>query len=273
MKKNLFYLLIAASILIASCSGANHIKRHTTAENSSTNITVMTYNVHHCNPPEKPGVIDVDATAAVIKQQNAGLVALQEIDVNTRRSGKINEAEQLAAKAGYPSIFFAKAMDYDGGEYGILILSKYPLSETKGYRLPMDSVKGGEQRMLATATVALPNGKTLRFGCTHLEAYNKISRKLQIKEISRIAGETSLPFIVAGDFNANEGSEVINILDKNFTRTCNNCPSTFWEGGETGAIDFIATRPKDTFTVLLHNVVQNKEASDHMPVVAELQLK
>ncbi|MFT4156271.1 endonuclease/exonuclease/phosphatase family protein [Parafilimonas sp.] len=262
-------ILISAFIFITASSGRN-IPVYNAGSN---NVKVITYNVHHCNPPEKAGVIDVNAIAAVIKKQNADIAAVQEIDVNTVRSGKINEAEQLATKAGYKSSFFAKAMDYDGGQYGILILSKYPLTETKAYALPMDSSNGGEQRMLATGTVTLPGGKTFRFGCTHLEAYHKTSRDLQIKEICRIADETSLPFIVAGDFNANEGSDVINTLDEHFMRTCSNCPPTFWEDGETGAIDFIASKPKNAITVLSHNVIQNKEASDHMPVVAELQLK
>ncbi|MBS1747249.1 MAG: endonuclease/exonuclease/phosphatase family protein [Bacteroidetes bacterium] len=236
-------------------------------------ITVMTYNVHHCEPPGKPGTIDVDAIASVIKKQKADVVALQEIDVNTKRSGNINEAALLAKKAGYPSFFFAKAMDFDGGQYGILILSKYLLSDTKAYQLPKDSVNGGEQRMLATGTVNLPGGKSFLFGCTHLEAYHENSRLLQVREICRIAGETDLPFIIAGDFNANEGSSVINILDKNFTRSCSNCPPTFWEDGETGAIDFIASKPKNVFKTLSHVVVQNKEASDHFPVVTVMKFQ
>ena len=266
-RTRLRFLPIAALIFFTFSSGKN-----IPADGArSKAIKIMTYNVHHCNPPEKSNVIDVNAIAAVIKKQKADLVALQEIDINTARSGKINEAELLAKKSGYQHFFFAKAMDFDGGQYGILILSKYPLKDTHAYPLPMDSVKGGEQRMLATGTVTL-RGKTIRFGCTHLEAYNKTSRDLQIKEIVHIANTTSLRFIVAGDFNSNEGGEVINILDENFARTCNDCPSTFWEGGETGAIDFIAFRPKNAFTILSHKVVQNKEASDHMPVVAELQL-
>lgn len=267
--KRLKFILIIAVIFITASSHKN-IRAGDFAGNA---IKVITYNVHHCNPPGKQDVIDVNAIAAVIKKQNADIVAVQEVDINTNRSGKINEAAQLAVKAGYPSFFFAKAMDFDDGEYGILILSKYSLSDTKAYRLPMDSVNGGEQRMLATGTVTLPGGKTFRFGSTHLEAYNKTSRYLQIKEICRIAEETSLPFIVAGDFNSNERSEVINTLDEHFTRTCNNCPPTFGEDGETGAIDFIAFKPKETFAILSHNVVRNKTASDHMPVVAELQVK
>ena len=51
-------------------------------------------------------------------------------DVNTKRDGYINEAAEVAAKAGYKSYRFAKTIDLEGGEYGIVILSKYPLSNT-----------------------------------------------------------------------------------------------------------------------------------------------
>jgi len=261
-------LLVAVIISFVSCAAKK------VQSGGTHTVKVMTYNVHHCNPPEKQGVIDVAATAAVIKSQNADIVAVQEVDVNTGRSGKINQAEQLALKAGYKSFYFAKAMDYDGGQYGVLILSKYPLADTKTHMLPKtEGNKSGEPRVLATATVALPGGKTIQFGCTHLEAYNNASRLLQIKEINRIAGETSLPFMVAGDFNAHEGSEVINTLDQHFARTCNNCPATFSEEEETGTIDFIAFSPKNTFGVVSHKVVPDHKTSDHMPVVAELQFK
>lgn len=270
MYRLLLTLPVAVVVLLFLSFSSGKIQSKATAKDA---IKVSTYNVHHCNPPEKPGVIDVDAVAAVIKKQHADMVAVQEVDVNTGRSGKINQAEQLAAKAGYRFYYFGKAMDFDGGGYGVLILSKYPLTDTTTYSLPKAGDKGGEPRVLAAATVALPNGRSVRFGSTHLEAYNNASRVLQVKEISRIAGDIALPFIVAGDLNAAEGSEVIHILDAHFTRTCNNCPSTFWEGGETGAIDFIAFSSKDAFNVLSHNVVQNKEASDHMPVIAGLQLK
>ncbi|MFT3903782.1 MAG: endonuclease/exonuclease/phosphatase family protein [Niabella sp.] len=261
-------LLVAVIISFVSCAAKK------VQSGGSYTVKIMTYNVHHCNPPEKQGVIDVAATAAVIKSQNADLVAVQEVDVNTGRSGKINQAEQLALKAGYKSFYFAKAMDYDGGQYGILILSRYPLSDTKTYMLPRaEGSKGGEPRVLATATVALPGGKSIRFGCTHLEAYDNNSRLLQVKDINRIARETSLPFIVAGDFNAHEGSEVIKTLDEHFTRTCNNCPATFSEGNAGGVIDFIASAPKDVFKIVSHKVIPDHKTSDHMPVVAELQFK
>lgn len=236
-------------------------------------ITIMTYNVHHCNPPETAGRIDVDAIAAAIKSEHADLVAVQEVDVNTNRSGKINQANLLAEKAGYPHYYFGKAMDYDGGQYGVLILSQYPLSDTQTHQLPKATAANDEPRVLAVATVVLPGGKAIRFGSTHLEAYNKSSRILQVREICRLSENTSLPFIVAGDFNAGEKSEEIRMIDEQFSRTCSNCPPTFQEEGATGAIDYILYRPKNTFQVLSHRVIQNHKDSDHMPVIAKLQFK
>ncbi|HOZ85893.1 MAG TPA: endonuclease/exonuclease/phosphatase family protein [Niabella sp.] len=258
-----------AFFAILSC-GSKKAQKGNQVMNS---LKVMTYNVHHCNPPDKKAVIDVDAIAEVIKKENPDIVAVQEVDVNTKRSGKINQAVLLAEKAGYASFYFGKAMDYDGGQYGLLILSKYPLSDTKTYLLPVAIGKKDEQRVLATATVLIPGNLSFRFGSTHLEAFNKLSRELQIIEINRIAGETMLPMIVAGDFNAFENSSVIKTLDEVFLRTCTNCAKTFDEAGERGAIDFIAIKQKNNpFAVKSHTVIQNTSASDHMPVVVQLEI-
>lgn len=267
--KKLLYGLIAASALLFVVSCGTGKRQPAAGDNHG--IRVMTYNIHHCNPPEREGVIDADAIAAVIAAAGADVVALQEVDVNTGRSGGIDQAALLAEKAGYSDYYFGKAMDYDGGQYGIMILSKYPLSETTTHRLPMAGSEIEEPRVLTAATVSLPGGKTFRFGSVHLEAYNDESRLLQANEICRIAAETEVPFILAGDLNAYEGDEVIRIFDEVFTRTCRDCPPTFDEEGETGAIDFILFHPAGALKVLKHKVIQNREASDHMPVIADLE--
>ena len=261
-------LLIVTLMMFASCGSQKNISKGTAIKE----LKVMTYNVHHCNPPDKKNVIDVDGTAAVIKAQQAAIVAVQEVDVNTDRSGKIDQAALLAKKAGFDFYYFAKAMDYDGGQYGILILSKNPLSDTKTIMLPISENKKDEPRVLALGTVTLPGGSQIRFGCTHLEAYNKTSRMMQIKEINRVANETNIPLIVAGDFNANENSEVIKTLDLTFVRTCTNCPNTFGETNVNGSIDFIAFKKGNPIEVKSHRVVPDKTTSDHMPVVAELRI-
>jgi len=57
-------------------------------EDSSFVLRVLCYNIHHANPPSRPNIIDLDAIANVIKKEQPHLVALQEVDVFTERSGK-----------------------------------------------------------------------------------------------------------------------------------------------------------------------------------------
>ena len=272
MKKILF--LISFITVITSCSQKTqslNLSKISENENAE-NIRVMAYNVHHCNPPSKPGLIDIDAISKAIKDHNPDLAALQEIDVNTGRSGKFNQAEEIAKKLGM-NFFFAKAIDYDGGEYGVAILSKYPISETKINRLPTVASTKGEPRVLATAIITLPNGNTIRFGSTHLDAQkDPVNRKMQIKEINRISAEEKLPFIIAGDFNSAPGSIVINLLDQYFTRTCQQCDFTIPVINPNKTIDFIAFVPKSKFIIQSTHVVPERYASDHLPVVSVLKM-
>ncbi|MBO9617484.1 MAG: endonuclease/exonuclease/phosphatase family protein [Niabella sp.] len=261
----LLLLTVIQVVVFISCRAA--------APADSGFIKFMTYNVHHCNPPSKSGVIDVDAIAAVIKKEKPDIIALQEIDVNTGRSGKINEAALLAEKAGYHSFHFSKTIDFDGGDYGIMILSRYPLSDMETHKLPTDPATGGEPRVLSVATAALPNGKKIRVASVHLDFQGKTNSKLQMTEVNKILGKEKLPVIIGGDFNAAENSETIGLLDKEFTRTCKNCAFTIEEGKEKLAIDFIAYKPGTKFSVIKHQVIAEDYASDHRPVMAELKIR
>ncbi|MEJ7740493.1 MAG: endonuclease/exonuclease/phosphatase family protein [Chitinophagaceae bacterium] len=238
-------------------------------------IRVLCYNVHHANPPSKPNIIDIEAIALVIKQQQPDLVALQEIDVYTERSGKtLHQANELAARTGMKA-YFAKAIDYGGGEYGIAILSKHPMENMKSFPLPTAEGTGGEPRILATAVINLPGNKKIIFACTHMDAQSKdTNRVIQIKKIVDILKQETLPVIIAGDFNADPSTPVIQILDGHFTRTCQTgCGFTIPVNNPSKTIDFIAYSPNSAFTVKQHRVIDEKYASDHLPVFAILDLK
>lgn len=267
LRTTLLFLLV---ITLAACAG--QMKSRTSAKNSPVLIRVMAYNIHHANPPSKPGLIDIDAIAKAIRNQNPDLVALQEVDVNTIRSGKFNQAEEIAKRLGM-SFFFAKAIDHEGGDYGVAILSKYPMNESKIIRLPTEVSTKGEPRILATAKITLPGGKIIRFGSTHLDAQREaVNRELQIKEINRITADEKLPFIIAGDFNAAPGSTVIDLLDQSFTRSCQQCEFTIPVINPNKTIDFIAYTPKSKFSVQSTTVIPERYASDHLPVLGVLQV-
>ena len=243
---------------------------HLAGYGQDKSLTIMTYNIHHANPPAFKDSIDVDAIAQVIVQQRADLVAVQEVDVRTNRSGKdVDEAAELARKTSM-HYYFAKSIDHDGGSYGIVILSKYAIKNPHTHRLPTLEGSGGEPRVLATATIEIEPGRSIVFGCMHLDAQrNDTNRLLQIGAISSILKEEKLPVIIAGDLNAEPSSEVISILDRQLRRTCvEGCGFTIPEDKPTKTIDYIAFSPRAAFKVLEHRVIEQTYASDHLPVVA-----
>ncbi|QIL38247.1 endonuclease/exonuclease/phosphatase [Pedobacter sp. HDW13] len=270
--KNLYLPFLIVALLFSGCSpkiGAG------SAAKSTNRLRVMSYNIHHCNPPtkEKEGTIDVNAIAKAISLQHPDLVALQEVDVNTKRSGNINQAVLLAQKLKM-NFYFAKAIDHDGGDYGVAILSRFPLSAQKTYKLPKNNSARAEQRVFAIATVEIANGKFIRFASTHLDAERaEENRIMQVKEIVKLTAAETLPLLIAGDLNAEPGSETIKLFDAAFTRSCGNCGFTIPVINPKTTIDHIAFKKGNPFNVIYHEVVKERYASDHLPILSVIDLK
>lgn len=239
-----------------------------------TSVRVITYNIRHASPPSKPNVIDIDTIAFVIRKYKPDIVALQEVDVHTGRSGKtLNEAQAIAEKLNM-HYYFGKAIDFDGGEYGIAILSKFPLLNTQTFALPSANEKA-ERRALIMATVKL-NGKNLMsFACTHLDAEEEDdSRLMQIASIDSILSKQKDPVLLAGDLNSEPKSAVIQTLDAKYNRTClSSCSNSFPNIKPNKLIDYIAYRKQDPFVTISHQVLDEPYPSDHLPVLAVLQFK
>lgn len=243
------------------------------AQSKKLTLKVLCYNIHHAAPPSKKDSIDLDAIARAINSRQPDLVALQEVDVHTGRSGPFNQAEELGRKTGLTP-YFIKAIDYGGGEYGVAILSRYPMTSQKRYALPTKEGTGGEPRVLGTATITLPGKREMVFACTHLDAQrDPVNRELQIHAIAEALKSSKLPLIIAGDFNAHPGTGVIDVLDAHFKRTCDPCDFTIPVENPQKAIDFIAFYPQKKFNVKKHEVMPERYASDHLPVYAELILE
>lgn len=268
INRSLICLLIwSVGLFSSGCSGFKRFKQSQTAV-----IKVMSYNIHHGNPPTDENRIDMDAIVRTIRDEDPDIVALQEVDVNVIRSGKMDQAAVLA-KALNMHVFFSKAIDFDGGEYGLAILSRHRLSAQRSYRLNMSADSTAEPRILQSVVVNMPNKPSFVFANTHLDVLNTGNRLLQANQIARIGKQENLPMILAGDWNATLGSPTLEILDQVFTRTCTRCPVTCPEEGVDGAIDFIAYTHKSYFITRNYRVLNNNNSSDHYPIVAEIEVQ
>lgn len=234
-------------------------------------LSVLSYNIHHANPPSLKDSIDLPAIINVIKNSKADLVALQEIDSNTKRSGFGNQAQQIAKALGM-HVFFGKAIDFENGDYGVAILSKFPIVKSLVHHLPSKSDTNGELRVLAMSLIKVADDKLIWFASTHLDSQKEnTNRLLQIQKIIEITKQEVLPVVIAGDFNDVEKSPVIDILDKSFTRTCKSCSPTIPVINPIKAIDFIAFKPKKYFKIKNHSVLPETYASDHLPIMTVLK--
>lgn len=89
--------MLSLPIIFVCGEGGNTASQNDPGVPLADTINVMTYNIHHCNPPSEPDRMDVGAIARIIREQDPDLVALQEVDVKTSRSGKeLDQAKRLA---------------------------------------------------------------------------------------------------------------------------------------------------------------------------------
>ena len=240
------------------------------AENESpTVLRVMSYNIHHGEGTDK--VLDLARTANVIKAWKPDLVAVQEVDRNAQRSNRGDQPKILAELSGMHYVF-GKSIDLQGGDYGLLILSRFPILESKMIHLPQEGQR--EQRGLQITRIGFPdaNGKVIRFANTHL-GLTQSEREPQFARIKELLSDGDEPVILAGDFNARpDNALVVDLLAtwKDATDPALGKNVTPDVQRSFGRIDFIFFRAKDPLKVLEHGTINDTVTSDHMPVFSVL---
>lgn len=223
-------------------------------------LKIMTYNVR--NSKGMDNVMDCRRAAAVIRTQAPDVVAVQELDSMTRRSGGKYILGEIADYTGMNAEYFP-AIEFDGGKYGIGILSKEKPLAVKGYPLPGRE----EERALLVAEF-----EEYVFACTHL-SLTEADRMASLETIGKIAKGCSKPFYLAGDLNDIPGSQFIKALQENFIILNKLESKTFPAPDPDRTLDYIAvwktTAPK--MDVVSREVGNEPVASDHRPVTVLLR--
>lgn len=231
-------------------------------------VKTMTYNIYS---GQLRGIV---AIADVINKVDPDIVGLQEVETKTNKIPE-DVINSLLQKTEMKYYHFAKTHNTDGGEYGNLILSKYPLSDAKTYDLGVIITTGSFPRSLGVVKLEI-DGKEFYFANTHLDHLSDITNKMhQIEKIKEYTKDLDKPIIIAGDFNAVEGSDPLNSLLEKFTLGClnGNCGLTTGTPIPSKAIDFLMFAPADSVTPIAYDVFYDAfTESDHFPVVATFKV-
>ncbi len=232
-------------------------------------LRVLTFNIYH--GATMKGDFDLDLIASVIKKLDPDLVALQEVDFKTARAKKLDLVTELGYRTGM-SPLFGKAMNYDGGEYGEGILSKYSFKSTRVH--PLHYSEGHEPRAALEVEVELGNGTVISFIGTHLDhVKDPGDRIMQAKQINELLEKIENPAILAGDLNALPGSDPIQILSRKWALSdAEGLKPTFPSSEPVRKIDYIMFAPAKLWKVIETRVIDERVASDHSPYFVVLEL-
>jgi endonuclease/exonuclease/phosphatase family metal-dependent hydrolase len=262
MKKLLFILMLSA------CASAPR---------GDDRVRVLTYNIH-AGTDEKSQP-SIPAIAAFINSMNPDIVMLQEVDRRTARSKGEDHLQQLADLTHlHPA--FGKSLDYQGGDYGIAVLSRWPIDSVTVIPLsvePPQERSGGshEPRVGLHARIHAPFG-FLHVVNTHIDPAREGTFRKQevIGLLARIkravpAGE---PMIFGGDLNTRPNTDEISAISLGLTDAWANCGTgieyTFPASKPDRRIDYVFYRQARC----LQAVVPETYASDHRPLFVTLEI-
>ncbi len=232
-------------------------------------LRIVTYNIHHAEGVD--GKLDVDRIVGILRALNPDVVCLQEVDRNLPRTQHMDMPALFAEKLGMP-VVFEPNYRFEGGEYGNAILSKWPIVSHKNHALP--NPENVEPR--GCLQVELLAGQTpVQVFCTHL-GLRAPERAAQAEAIVALLPAKG-PVVLCGDMNENEQGAGMKAFLARLQDTLLPEPAPSWSfpaPKPARRIDYILA--SEAWTAKEGSIVRTPEtavASDHLPLVAVLELK
>jgi endonuclease/exonuclease/phosphatase family metal-dependent hydrolase len=245
----------------------------------------MSYNIHAGTGLDN--VFDLERQATVIETQRPDVIALQEVDVHWGpRSNYVDEAAWLAWRLRM-RIFFGpiyalppERPDAPPREYGLAVLSRYPILQAKNHEItrlstlvpdPVPERTPGFPEVLVNV-----RGARVRVYDTHLDYRNDPSvRRAQVADMMAIMQREPGAKILAGDFNAvPDAAELVPLwtgcgLSDVLTSAGRHSTPTYPADAPRQRIDYVTVSAGVGVRAAW---VPGTTASDHRPVVADVTL-
>ena len=255
------YRLILACLLLASVLPA--------AE--PTVLRVVSYNIHLAGVG-MDGRRDLARQAEVIRALRPDIVLLQEVDRGARRSDRVDAAKVIGDALGMRS-HFAPAIPLQGGDYGNALLTRL---EAAGEDRMVNLGGGAENRvaLLVPLRIPTPSGpREILAGCVHLDFRSDAEMEPNAVRLAALLGDEARPVVFGGDINFWPGTRTLAALEARLVRVTKQGPAaTFPADKPKGEIDHLFVHPAAAWRVRESRVVPEAVASDHRPILAEIEL-
>jgi endonuclease/exonuclease/phosphatase family metal-dependent hydrolase len=281
--------------------------------NSPPRLVVASYNIRYARGPylitgglrRKLGLMSLASRPKHVGQQIAtaakaftegtllprvDVLALQEADMRTKRTGGHHVAKELAEQMnvhwahepselprGVPPVKrewwldFEEPIDlHDSGDTGVALLSRLPMTDVTRIDLPWHECRW-RPRLAIAATISVESQQVRIFNA-HIDPHGPIDGQLaQLEVVAAKAKAATVPTIILGDFNTLSRQKCIEtrtfLESQGYTTTFPTGTATWRGGGLRMHADWIFVRG---VKIERWGVARPLNVSDHWPVWAEI---
>jgi endonuclease/exonuclease/phosphatase family metal-dependent hydrolase len=218
-------------------------------------LKVATFNIRHGKGHD--GVVDLSKILAELKDLQADVIGLQEVDRYNIRSGFADQISVLGSELG---MFWAFSPSLGLGwvQYGNAILSKHPITSAEMHALPGQ----WEARSVLKAVVSVKDVH-VHFFNTHL-GLSAADRMRQMPVLAELLATDGEPAVLMGDFNMVSSHPYMQALPSGWEKVELTGQEAMRPGRE---VDHIYVSGK---TASKQAVTVPSGISDHQPVIAEI---
>ncbi|MBP7381629.1 endonuclease/exonuclease/phosphatase family protein [Myxococcota bacterium] len=238
-------------------------------------VRILTYNVRHSLGLD--GRVDYERIAGIIKGLDPDVVCLQEIDVKTKRSDRRDGLAELARLTGMHG-YFARAIDFQGGQYGVGTLSKAAATSVDSQPLPGKEEARTMQVLTFDGFVVINTHLSLTAD-DRVASAGRVNERLEA--LTRVDGERApndLPVFFCGDLNEPDASAAMFQTLAGAWRILSSQAFTFRTDKPERTLDYVLGNLGGAYTVAGTAVVTEKDepavrmASDHLPLWVDVNL-
>jgi endonuclease/exonuclease/phosphatase family metal-dependent hydrolase len=240
-------------------------------------VRVLVFNIHAGK--DAAGVDNVERVAQLVRSTSADVVLLQEVDRGTARSGGADQPARLSELTGM-RVAFGRSLIFQGGDYGIAVLSRWPITRERTIPLPVNppQERSGslhEPRVALQVVIASPVGD-LNVINTHIDASRDDRwRRQEIATVLAVADSASGAVLLGGDLNSTPDGEIQATVRSRGLRdawlVCGNddesAGMTYPADSSIKRIDYLYFR--DTTSCATAEVIRTR-ASDHRPLLVRV---
>jgi endonuclease/exonuclease/phosphatase family metal-dependent hydrolase len=245
------------------------------AQPPEATLRVMTFNIH-------AGHGDLARTADVIQAAKADVVALQEVDVHWGERSRLEDQATALSKATGMDVRFGPIYRLPGGasgapmrEFGVAILSRLPITSSRNHSITRLSTQGGQTPEpmpgFLQVTVETARGAVDVFS-THLDYRpDPAVRRTQVADMLAIVRTATNPVVLMGDLNAPPDAPELRPLFEALDDAWlghDDVGGTYPADAPARRIDYVLVSPR---LRVRRSQVMATDASDHLPVVADLE--